>query len=99
LPPGVIVIGKVFGVNVNCPSDDVIPDIIRSAVPVLLTVACNVAFEPTGTEPKSRLDGVISNDCPNTDPENNNTKQNNENSFCISHTFVIFTNVCPLHVA
>ena len=61
LPPGVIVIGKVFGVNVNCPSDDVIPDIIRSAVPVLLTVACNVVFEPTGTDPKFKLAGVIDN--------------------------------------
>ncbi len=37
-PPGSIVTGNVFGVKVNCPSDDTIFDITRSLVPGLFTV-------------------------------------------------------------
>ena len=49
LPPGSIVIGNVFGVKVNCPFDDVIPDITSVSVPGLFTVACNNEFEPITT--------------------------------------------------
>jgi hypothetical protein len=83
-PPATIVIGNVFGVNVNCPFDDVMFDITRSDVPGLLTVACKVEFEPICTEPKSRLGGVISNVCPKTDILYSNTKENTENSLCIT---------------
>jgi hypothetical protein len=67
-PPGSIVIGNVFGANVNCASDDVMSDITRSAVSGLLTVDCNIVFEPITTEPKSRFGGVISNTCPEVNP-------------------------------
>jgi hypothetical protein len=59
LAPGSIVIGNVFGVKVNCPSDDVMSDITRSLVPGLSTVACKTAFDPIATLPKSRFGGVI----------------------------------------
>ncbi|MDZ7624253.1 MAG: hypothetical protein U5J96_07405 [Ignavibacteriaceae bacterium] len=60
-PPAAIVSGNVFGVNVNCPSDDVMFVITRSDVPVLLTVACRTEFDPTTTFPKFRLIGAIPN--------------------------------------
>ncbi|MDZ7624254.1 MAG: hypothetical protein U5J96_07410 [Ignavibacteriaceae bacterium] len=60
-PPAAIVSGNVFGVNVNCPSDDVMFVITRSDVPVLLTVACRTEFYPTTTFPKFRLIGAIPN--------------------------------------
>ena len=46
LPPGSIVTGNVFGVKVNCPSDDTIFDITRSLVPGLFTVDCSNEFDP-----------------------------------------------------
>ncbi len=61
LPPGIIVTGNVFGVNVNCPSDDTMFDITRSLVPGLLTVDCSNKFDPITTLPKSRFGGVIVN--------------------------------------
>ena len=42
-------------------SDEVIFDITRSHVPVLLIVACNIVFVPNTTFPKSRLAGLIAN--------------------------------------
>ena len=59
LPPSAIVTGKLFGANVNCPSDDTMLVITRSDVPVFVTVAGNVAFDPTATFPKFRLTGNI----------------------------------------
>jgi len=58
------VIGKVFGEKVNCPSDDMIFDITRSEVSVLLTITCNIESEPTVTDPKFKFGGEISNTCP-----------------------------------
>jgi hypothetical protein len=87
LPPAIIVSGNVFGVNVNCPSDDVMFDITRSDVPELLTVACNIAFDPTGTEPKFRLTGAISNPCPKAKVIYRSTKESIENSLRITHSF------------
>jgi len=59
LPPGIIVIGNTAGVKANCPSDDVMFDIIRSAVPGLLIVACIVESDPKTTLPKFRFGGEI----------------------------------------
>ena len=88
LPPGSIVTGNTFGVNVYCRFDDVIPNITKAVVSGLLIVVCSTESDPTTTDPKFRLGGDISKTCPKADRLDNSMKESTENNLSIKHTLI-----------